>query len=214
MTQVSAGLIARQGVALVIAAPSGGGKGAVTQALLAAEPDLWLSVSVTTRAPRGDERDGDHYHFVDQSQFDAMVQAGALLEYASVFGRNNYGTPRAPVQQALAAGRDVVFDIDWQGYHQLLAALPGDVVGVFLLPPSMAELERRLAGRGTDTPAEIAQRMATAQSEISHWIEFDHVVLNDDFPTTLAAVRAILLAERLRTERQIGIADFIARLGS
>ena len=214
MTPVSAGLIARQGVALVIAAPSGGGKGAITRALLEAEPDLWLSVSVTTRAPRGDERDGVHYHFVDQSQFDAMVRAGALLEYASVFGRNNYGTPRAPVQQALAAGRDVVFDIDWQGYHQLLAALPGDVVGVFLLPPSMAELERRLAGRGTDTPAEIAQRMATAQSEISHWIEFDHVVLNDDFPTTLAAVRAILLAERLRTERQIGIADFIARLGS
>ncbi len=204
--------IQRRGVCLVIAAPSGGGKGAITQALLKAEAGLSLSVSATTRAPRGDEQDGVHYHFVDQARFDAMVAAGEFLEYARVFGRNNYGTPRAPVQAALAAGRDVIFDVDWQGYRQLRAALPGDVVGVFLLPPSMAELERRLRGRGTDTPAEIAQRMATAHSEISHWIEFDHVVLNDDFAATLAAVRAILLAARLRTERQTGLADFVARL--
>ena len=204
--------IPRRGVCLVIAAPSGGGKGAVTQALLKAEPELSLSVSATTRKPRGDEQDGVHYHFVDQARFDAMVDAGEFLEYARVFGRNNYGTPRAPVQAALAAGRDVIFDIDWQGYHQLRTALPHDVVGVFLLPPSMEELERRLRGRGTDTPAEIAQRMATAHNEISHWIEFDHVVLNDVFPDTLAAVRAILQAARLRTERQTGLADFVARL--
>ncbi len=204
--------IPRRGVCFVIAAPSGGGKGAVTQALLKAEPELSLSVSATTRKPRGDERDGVHYHFVDQARFDAMVDAGEFLEYARVFGRNHYGTPRAPVQAALAAGRDVIFDIDWQGYHQLRTALPRDVVGVFLLPPSMEELERRLRGRGTDTPAEVAQRMATAHNEISHWIEFDHVVLNDAFPDTLAAVRAILQAARLRTERQTGLADFIARL--
>jgi guanylate kinase len=206
--------ILRRGLCLVIAAPSGGGKGAITQALLAGEDELSLSVSVTTRPPRGDERDGVHYHFIDQPHFDAMVEAGALLEYARVFGRNCYGTPRAPVQEALAAGRDVIFDIDWQGYRQLRDALPGDVVGVFLLPPSMAELERRLRGRGTDTPAEIAERMATAHNEISHWTEFDHVVLNDDFAATLAAIRAILLAARLRTDRQTGIADFVARLGA
>ena len=206
--------IGRRGVCLVIAAPSGGGKGAITQALLDAEADLTLSVSVTTRLPRGDEQDGVHYHFIDQARFDAMAEAGELLEYARVYGRNNYGTPRAPVQQALAAGRDVIFDIDWQGYRQLRTALPGDVVGVFLLPPSMAELEQRLRGRGTDTAAEVAQRMATAQSEISHWKEFDHVVLNDDFPTTLAAVRAILQAAQLSTGRQTGIAEFVARLGT
>jgi guanylate kinase len=206
--------IARRGVCLVIAAPSGGGKGAITQALLDAEPDLTLSISVTTRGPRGDEQDGVHYHFIDQPRFDAMAEAGELLEYARVYGRNNYGTPRAPVQQALAAGRDVIFDIDWQGYRQLRAALPGDVVGVFLLPPSMQELEQRLRGRGTDTAAEVAQRMATAQSEISHWIEFDHVVLNGDFPTTLAAVRAILQAAQFSTRRQTGIADFVASLGA
>ncbi len=206
--------IRRRGVCLVIAAPSGGGKGAITQALLAEETELSLSISVTTRQPRGGEQHGVHYHFIDQTRFDAMAEAGELLEYARVFGRNNYGTPRAPVQEALAAGRDVIFDIDWQGYRQLREALPADVVGVFLLPPSMQELERRLRGRGTDTETEIAQRMATAHSEISHWIEFDHVVLNDDFPTTLAAVRAILLAARLSTERQTGIADFVAQLGA
>ena len=206
--------IQRRGVCLVIAAPSGGGKGAITQALLAAEADLSPSISVTTRPPRGDEQDGLDYHFVDQARFDAMVAAGALLEYARVFGRNSYGTPRAPVQAALAAGRDMIFDIDWQGYRQLRDELPGDVVGVFLLPPSMAELERRLRGRGTDTPAEITQRMATAHSEMSHWVEFDHVVLNDDFPTALAAIRAILLAARLRTERQTGIDEFVARMGA
>ena len=205
--------IRRRGVCLVIAAPSGGGKGAITRALLDAEADLALSISVTTRLPRGDERDGVHYHFIDQARFDAMAEAGELLEFARVYGRNNYGTPHAPVQQALAAGRDVIFDIDWQGYRQLRAALPGDVVGVFLLPPSMQELEQRLRGRGTDTAAEVVQRMATAHSEISHWTEFDHVVLNDDFATTLAAVRAILQAAQLRTDRQTGIADFVVSLG-
>lgn len=204
--------IGRRGVCLVIAAPSGGGKGAITQALLAAETGLKLSISVTTRAPRRDEQDGVHYHFIDQARFDAMAEAGDLLEYARVFGRNSYGTPRTPVQEALAAGQDVIFDVDWQGYRQLRAALPGDVVGVFLLPPSMPELERRLRGRGTDTPAEVAQRMAVAHSEISHWTEFDHVVLNDDFATTLTAVRAMLLAARLCTARQIGMAEFVAQL--
>lgn len=204
--------IKRRGLCLVIAAPSGGGKGAVTRALLEIEPALSLSISVTTRKPRPDERDGVHYHFRDAAEFDAMVAARGFLEYARVFGRNQYGSPRAPAEAALAAGRDVIFDIDWQGYRQLRAALPGDVVGIFLLPPSMAELERRLHDRAADTRQEIARRMTTAHDEISHWPEFDHVVVNDRFEPTLTQVRAILVAARLRTERQVGIPAFVAAL--
>jgi guanylate kinase len=193
-------LSGRRGLCLVVSAPSGAGKSSITRALLAAEPDLALSISVTTRAPRTGEADGVDYLFRTDEEFSAMVSAGELLEYAGVFGRS-YGTPRAPVEQALAAGRDVVFDIDWQGFAQLRAALPGDVVGVFILPPTSETLRTRLAGRG-DPPALIEQRMAQAASEISHWPEFDHVIVNRVLPDAIAAVRAILLASRTSTRRQ------------
>jgi guanylate kinase len=203
--------IPRRGVCLVIAAPSGAGKTAITRALLAQEHELMVSVSATTRAPRPGERDGVHYHFRDQAAFDAMVAEGALLEWAQVFGRC-YGTPRAPVEQALAGGRDMVFDIDWQGYRQLRAALPGDVTGVFVLPPSLPALEGRLRARGGDDAAEIARRMAKARDEIGHWGEFEHVIVNDDFEQAVAAVRAVLHAARLATARQPGLAAFVAGL--
>ncbi len=198
----------RRGVCLVIAAPSGAGKSTITRALLATEPALSLSVSVTTRAPRPGERDGIHYHFRTQAEFDGMAASGALLEWAPVFGRS-YGTPRAPVEQALHAGRDVVFDIDWQGHRQLRQALPRDVVGTFILPPSLAALERRLQGRAGDSPAEIARRMDAARAELSHWQEFDHVVVNADLDLAITEVRAVLHAARNATARQPGIAAFV-----
>lgn len=203
----------RRGVCLVIAAPSGAGKSTITRALLASEPEASLSISATTRPPRPGEQDGIHYHFRDQAGFDAMVAAGAMLEWATVFGRS-YGTPRAPVERALAAGRDVVFDIDWQGFRQLRAALPGDVVGAFILPPSYAALEARLHGRGGDPPEEIARRMAAARSEIAHWAEFDHVLVNRDLDTAVADVRGILRAARCAIARQPGLAAFVAGLAS
>jgi len=204
--------IARRGVCLVIAAPSGAGKTAIADALLASESDLQCSVSITTRPPRPGEIEGEHYHFRDQAAFDRMVADDALLEWARVLGRHCYGTPRAPVEQALAAGKDVVFDIDWQGHRQLRAALPGDVVGVFILPPSLAALESRLHGRSGDDAAEIARRMGLARNEISHWSDFDHVVVNDDLDHAVAAVRSVLHAARLATSRQTGLGDYVDRL--
>jgi guanylate kinase len=204
--------ITRRGVCLVISAPSGAGKTTLTQALLAAEPNLALSVSVTTRAPRTHEQDGIHYFFRTPSQVEAMAQAGELLEWALVFGRG-YGTPRAPVEAALAAGRDMVFDIDWQGHRQLRAALPGDVVGLFVLPPSLAVLEQRLHGRGTDAADEIDRRMQAARTEIAHASEFDHVLVNADFAVALAGCRAVLHAARLATHRLGGLPGFIAGFG-
>jgi guanylate kinase len=203
--------IARRGLCLVLAAPSGAGKGAIGRALLAAEPALAFSVSATTRAPRPGEQDGVHYHFMSDAQFTALAESGGLLEWARVFGRG-YGTPRQPVEAALAAGRDVLFDIDWQGHRQLRAALPDDVVGVFLLPPSLAELEQRLRHRGTDDAAEIARRMEAARDEIAHWPEFDHVVVNRELDAAIADVRSILRAARLRTARQTGLDRFVAAL--
>jgi guanylate kinase len=204
--------IPRRGLCLVLAAPSGAGKSAIATALVASEPCLRLSVSVTTRAPRTGEVDGVHYHFQTQAEFDSLVQANGLLEWARVLGRHCYGTPRAPVETALAAGLDMVFDIDWQGYRQLRAALPGDVVGVFVLPPDMTTLEQRLRARAGDDAAEIARRMQLAQDEISHWPEFDHAVLNDDLPRAIEAVRAVLHAARTSTARQTGLADFVRGL--
>jgi guanylate kinase len=203
--------VPRRGVCLVIAAPSGAGKSSVSRALLAAEPELSLSVSATTRAPRPGEQDGVHYHFRDAAGFQAMVEAGEMLEHAEVFGRL-YGTPRAPVEAALAAGRDVLFDIDWQGHLQLRARMLEDVEGVFLLPPSMAELEDRLRARGQDSAAEVALRMAAARGEIAHWTDFDHVLVNRDFDRTVATVRAILQAARVRRGRQPWLAGFVAGL--
>ena len=201
----------RRGLCLVVAAPSGTGKSTITRALLAAEPELELSVSVTTRAPRPGEEDGVHYHFRDRAAFDALVEAGRLLEWAEVFDRR-YGTPREPVEAALAAGRDVAFDIDWQGYRQLRAAMPGDVVGVFVLPPSIATLERRLRARGGDAPEQVERRLAGARTEISHWREFDHLVVNADLERAVDDVRCILHASRLATARQIGLAAKLAEV--
>ena len=194
----------RKGVGLVIAAPSGAGKSTITRRLLESEPALRLSVSVTTRAPRAGEVDGVHYHFIDQARYDSMVAAGDLLEWAGVFGKS-YGTPRGPVEAALAAGQDVIFDIDWQGYRQMRAALGGDVVGLFVLPPTVAELERRLRSRGTDSEAVIAGRMAAARSEMSHAAEFDFVLVNDDLDRAVEDARAVLVAARLAVRRQAGV---------
>lgn len=206
--------LARRGLCLVLAAPSGAGKTTIARRLLAANADLALSVSVTTRAPRPGERDGIDYHFRDPAAFDALVAAGGMLEWARVLGRDCYGTPRAPVEAALAAGRDMLFDIDWQGYRSLRAALPGDVVGVFVLPPSRDALAARLAGRGGDSAAEIARRMARADAEIAHAGEFDHVIVNDDLETAVAAVAAVLAAARSATARLSGLAAFLAGLAA
>ena len=202
--------IPRQAFCLVISAPSGAGKTSATRALLEQEVGLQLSVSLTTRAVRPGEVDGVHYHFREQAAFDAGVAAGGFLEHAGVFGRN-YGSPRAPVAAWLDAGIDVVFDIDWQGFRQIRAALPGRVVGLFILPPSRAALLARLVARG-DPPGTIASRMAQADSEMSHAGEFDHVVVNDDFATTVAAVRAVVQAERLARHRLIGLDRFLVGL--
>lgn len=204
-------MMARRGVCLVIAAAPGGGKTSVSRALLEAEPELSLSISATTRPPRPGEVEGVHYYFRSQAEFDAMAAAGEFLEHARFLGRC-YGTPRAPVEAALAAGRDVLFDIEWQGHRQLKARMPGDVVGVFLLPPSLAVLEQRMRARGQDGEEEIARRVAAAREEIRHWDEFDHVLVNEDFGATVAAVRAILHAARTHRTRQPGLPAFVAGL--
>ncbi len=196
----------------MIAAPSGAGKSSITRALLASDDNLALSVSVTTRAPRPGEQEGVHYFYRTREEFDAMAAEGALLEWALVFGRG-YGTPRAPVEAALAAGRDVVFDIDWQGHRQLRAALPGDVVGLFILPPSLAALRARLVGRGGDDQAEIDRRMRAARAEMSHAGEFDFVVVNHAFDVAVEEARAILRAARLAVARQAWLAGFMGTLG-
>jgi len=203
--------IARRGFCLVVAAPSGAGKSSITRALLDAEPELLLSVSVTTRPPRPGEKEGEHYFFRTPEEFERMAAAGELLEWARVFGRG-YGSPRAPVEKALAAGRDVVFDIDWQGFRQMRTALPGDLVGLFILPPSLRELETRLRARASDNEQEIARRMAEAQSEISHAAEFDHVLVNRDFRTSVSAAQAVLHAARMATPRLVGLSDFMTGL--
>ncbi len=192
----------------MVAAPSGAGKSTITRALLASEPALSLSVSATTRAPRPGEVDGVHYHFVDETEFVLRKFKNELLESAQVFGRY-YGTPRAPVERALQEGQDVVFDIDWQGFRQLRQALPADVVGAFILPPSLPALEARLRARAGDSAEQIARRMAAARAEMSHWAEFDHVVVNADLDRAIAEVRAVLHAARCTTARQPGMAAFV-----
>jgi guanylate kinase len=187
----------RRGLCLVLAAPSGGGKTTIAQRLLELEPGLRQSVSATTRPPRPGEVDGVHYFFRSQAEFDGLAASGGMLEHAAVFGRS-YGIPRAPVEAALAGGTDLLFAIDWQGHRTLLAKLPGDVVGVFLLPPSAAELERRLRSRG-DAWEDVRHRMSLAASEESHAGEFAHAVVNDDLAAATGAVRALLM--RARQER-------------
>ena len=202
--------IARRGVCLVLCAPSGGGKGAITEALLVREPGLHRSVSVTTRPPRPGEVDGVHYHFITKDAFSVAERNGELLEWARVLrGHHGYGTPRAPVEAALTAGEDMVFDIDWQGFRQLRDRLPGDVVGVFILPPGLDVLEQRLRARGDDAK-EVDRRMREAREEISHWREFDHVVVNERLDQAVEEMVCILHAARLATGRQVGLEAFVA----
>ncbi len=203
---------ARRGVCLVISAPSGAGKSTIANALRAADSALMHSVSVTTRQPRPGETDSVHYHFRSREQFDAMAAAGELLEWATVFGRG-YGTPRAPVEACLRSGRDMVFDIDWQGHRQISAALPGDVVSLFVLPPSLSVLESRLRSRAADDPQEIGRRMDAARDEISHWGEFDHVMVNDRLERAISDARAVLQAARLARARQTGIGALVRSFG-
>jgi guanylate kinase len=185
----------------VLAAPSGAGKTTISRALLEQDDALNLSISVTTRERRLGEKEGKHYFFISQARFDEMVEGAELLEYARVFGRS-YGTPRAPVEAALSAGQDVMFDIDWQGFRQLRAAMPADVVGVFIKPPSLDVLQARLQARGDDA-AQVARRMAHAEDELAHAGEFDFIVENAEFDTALADLRAVLHASRLVTARQV-----------
>jgi len=205
--------IPRRGVCLVLSAPSGAGKTAIADALLASEPELERSISVTTRSRRPAEIDGVHYHFLTEAAFDRAEQAGELLEWARVLqGTHAYGTPRAPVEKALAEGRDVVFDIDWQGHRQLREKLPADVVSVFVLPPAVSALRARLVGRAGDHGAEIERRMRVARDEICHWVEFDHVVINEDLKTATEAVRGVLHSARSATTRLVGLPAFVTEL--
>ena len=206
-----AGPVRRRGLMFVLSSPSGAGKTSISRRLLERHQDISLSVSVTTRAPRPGEVDGVHYHFIDRPAFERMAANGDLLEHAEVFGRH-YGTPRGPVEAALADGRDVLFDIDWQGTQQLAENARDDLVAVFILPPTAAELERRLRTRAQDSDEEIARRMSKAAGEMSHWPEYDYVIVNADFETSVAQTDAILTAERLRRRRLIGLGDFVRSL--
>lgn len=199
---------ARRGLLLVLSSPSGAGKTTLSRALLARDPNISMSVSATTRKPRPGEVDGRDYSFVDPSRFSAMRDNGELLEWARVFD-NFYGTPAAPVEAAVRAGRDVLFDIDWQGTQQLAEKMAGDLVRVFILPPSAAALEERLKGRNQDPSEVVAKRMAAAAAELSHWAEYDYVIVNSDVEQSVAALEAIVSAERLRRERQVGLAAFV-----
>ena len=203
--------VARRGLMLVLSSPSGTGKTTLSRRLLEVDPAVQLSVSATTRPQRPAEVDGRDYHFVDRTRFDEMVRKGQLLEWAEVFG-NRYGTPRAPVEEALTRGQDVLFDIDWQGTQQLRDKVSKDFVSVFLLPPSVPELERRLTTRAQDSDEVISGRMAKAADEMSHWAEYDYVLLNRDVDETFAQLQAILTAERLKRERQPGLSDFVRGL--
>jgi guanylate kinase len=203
--------IHRRGVMLVLSSPSGAGKTTISRLLLQRDPRLAMSVSLTTRARRPGEMEGVDYYFVDASGFQRSVDEGELLEHARVFG-NHYGTPRGPVERALSEGRDVLFDIDWQGTQQLRQNARDDLVSIFILPPSTAELERRLHARAQDSRAEVAGRMARAAEEMSHWPEYDYIVINHDPEESVRQVHAILVAERLRRERQVGLAEFVRRL--
>jgi guanylate kinase len=204
-------VIARRGLMLVLSSPSGAGKTTLSRKLLANDPGVELSVSVTTRKQRPGEVDGRDYHFIDAARFEAMVKRGELLEWAQVFG-HRYGTPRAPVEAALERGRDVLFDIDWQGTQQLREKAVRDLVSIFVLPPSIPDLERRLRTRAQDTDEVIHARMAKAADEMSHWAEYDYVVINRDIERAFIEVRSIHAAERLKRERQIGLSDFVRGL--
>lgn len=203
--------LARRGLLFILSSPSGAGKSTIARMLLEADEQLNLSVSVTTRPPRVGEVDGQHYHFIDEATFHTLVEDNALLEWAKVFG-HYYGTPKAAVKQGLRDGKDFLFDIDWQGTQQLYQRSEGDVVRVFILPPSLEELHRRLRSRNTDSEEVIAGRMARARDEISHWDGYDFVVINDDVDSCFAKVCQILHSERMRRARQTGLIDYVRDL--
>jgi len=203
--------VERRGMMFVLSSPSGAGKTTLSRMLMEAMPGLRMSVSTTTRAKRPGEVDGRDYLFVDKTRFEEMVKRGELLEWATVFD-NRYGTPRAPVEAALSAGQDVLFDIDWQGTQQLREKARADVVSVFILPPSAADLEKRLHSRAQDSTEVIRGRMSRASHEMSHWAEYDYIVINHDIDAAFAEVQSILKAERLKRERRIGLTTFVREL--
>jgi guanylate kinase len=203
--------VARRGLMFVLSSPSGAGKSTLARKLLEADENMSLSVSATTRPPRPSEVDGREYKFMNKEPFESMADRGEFLEHAMVFG-NHYGTPRAPVEAMLIQGRDVLFDVDWQGARALRAAEPQDVVGIFILPPSMAELERRLRARAEDSEEVITQRMARSLNEISHWEEYDYVLVNTLLEQTLVQIKQILAAERLKRARQLWLKLHVERL--
>jgi guanylate kinase len=204
--------ISRRGLMLVLSSPSGAGKSTISKALLKTDGDLTMSVSATTRPMRPGEVEGQDYYFIDQEKFEAMARDGEFLEHATVF-ENSYGTPTAPVEKALSEGRDVLFDVDWQGTQQLAENALNDLVSVFILPPSIEELERRLHSRAQDSDEVVAKRMAKATSEMSHWREYDYIIVNVDVDISVARVEAILAAERLKRDRQSGMGDFVRGMG-
>lgn len=202
----------RKGLLIILSSPSGAGKSTLAKRLMVWDPTLSFSVSATTRAPRSGEVDGREYYFRSRMEFESMVDAGEMLEHAEVFG-NFYGSPKGPVEQAMADGRDTLFDIDWQGGQQIRNSVLGqDVVSIFILPPSIAELDRRLRERGQDSDEVIAGRMAKSEAEISHWAEYDYVLINEDLDRTEADLKTILMAERMRRDRQPGLSDFVRGL--
>ena len=202
----------RRGLLLILSSPSGAGKSTLARRLMEWDPTLRFSVSATTRSPRPGEEDGREYYFKSRPEFEGMVAAGEMLEHAEVFG-NFYGSPKGPVEAAMKDGRDTLFDIDWQGGQQIRnSALGRDVVSVFVLPPSIAELDRRLRSRGQDSDEVIAGRMAKSQAEISHWAEYDYVIVNTDIEKAFNELLTILQAERMRRDRQPGLAEFVRGL--
>jgi guanylate kinase len=204
--------IQRRGLLIILSSPSGAGKSTLAKRLMSWDPTLSFSVSATTRSPRVGEVDGQDYYFKAKPEFETMVDAGEMLEHAQVFG-NYYGTPKAPVEAAMQAGRDTLFDIDWQGGQQIRrSSLGKDVVSIFILPPSIAELESRLRSRAQDSEEIIADRMAKSRDEISHWGEYDYVVVNHDVDSAEAEVKTILAAERARADRQPGLNEFVRGL--
>ncbi|ARQ57675.1 MULTISPECIES: guanylate kinase [Rhizobium] len=203
--------IARRGLMLVISSPSGAGKSTIARTLLETDKHIGLSVSVTTRQRRPSEVEGVHYHFKSVREFERLRDSDALLEWAEVHG-NFYGTPREPVEQAMAEGRDMLFDIDWQGAQQLQEKMSADVVSIFVLPPTMTELQSRLHRRAEDSEEVIQTRLANSRAEISHWREYDYVIVNDDLNTAFDAVQSIVKAERLRRDRRHGMFDFVREL--
>jgi guanylate kinase len=201
----------RRGLLLILSSPSGAGKSTLSRMLMDWDPSMRFSISATTRKPRPGEEDGREYYFRTREEFESMVKSGEMLEHAEVFG-NFYGSPRGPVLAAMEAGTDTVFDIDWQGGQQIKQAMRDDVVSIFILPPSIAELDRRLRGRGQDSDEVIAGRMAKSRDEISHWAEYDYVLVNEDLDRTFANLQAILTAERLKRDRQPQLSAFVRAL--